>query len=97
MPVFSVDTALITDAASRTRTRISTIQAEADAMAADLTDLQTSWSGQASIAMGDCATQWHAAQINVQDVLDSISTALDQAAISYDDAESQNSSLFQTS
>mgnify|MGYP002745396968 CR=1 FL=1 len=83
MPVFAVDTQAVTDTATRTRTRISTIQTEVDAMNADIATLQAS-----------CAANWHLTQIQVQSSLDAISQALDKAALSYDDAETSNTSRF---
>ncbi len=94
MPVFAVDTQAVTDTATRTRTRISTIQTEVDAMNADIATLQASWTGGASASMASCAANWHLTQIQVQSSLDAISPALDKAALSYDDAETSNTSRF---
>ena len=94
MPVFAVDTQAVTDTATRTRTRISTIQTEVDAMNADIATLQASWTGGASASMASCAANWHLTQIQVQSSLDAISQALDKAALSYDDAETSNTSRF---
>ena len=94
MPVFAVDTQAVTDTATRTRTRISTIQTEVDAMNADIATLQASWTGGASASMASCAANWHLTQIQVQSFLDAISQALDKAALSYDDAETSNTSRF---
>ena len=55
MPVFAVDTQAVTDTATRTRTRISTIQTEVDAMNADIATLQASWTGGASASMASCS------------------------------------------
>ena len=94
MPVFAVDTQAVTDTATRTRTRISTIQTEVDAMNADIATLQASWTGGASASLASCAANWHLTQIQVQSSLDAISQALDKAALSYDDAETSNTSRF---
>ena len=79
MPVFSVDTQAVADTAARTRTRIATIQTETDGLKGDIALLQSSWTGGA---------------IQVQASLDLISQALDQAAVSYDDAETANTGRF---
>ena len=44
--------------------------------------------------MASCAANWHLTQIQVQSSLDAISQALDKAALSYDDAETSNTSRF---
>ena len=94
MPVFSVDTQAVADTASRTRVRISTIQTEVDAMNSDIATLQSSWTGAAADSMAVCATDWSTVQAQVQTSLDAISLALDQAAVSYDDAEAANTTRF---
>lgn len=94
MSTYTVDTAAVAATAARTRTRMSTIQAEVDAMNSDLAALQASWTGSASASMGDCGAQWHVTQLQVQSSLDYIGSALDQAAVSYDDAETSNRSRF---
>lgn len=94
MSVYSVDTTAVTDTASRVRGRIATIQTEVDAMQSDLTTLQTSWTGAAADSMATCASDWHLTQLQVQTNLDDIGTALDQSALSYEDAENTNYSRF---
>lgn len=44
--------------------------------------------------MAACAADWHVTAIQVQSSLDLISQALDQAAVSYDDAETTNTTRF---
>ncbi|VEG29486.1 WXG100 family type VII secretion target [Actinomyces howellii] len=94
MPVFAVDTQAVADTASRARTRIATIQTEVDGMQGDISILQTSWTGGASDSMAACAADWHVTALQVQASLDSISMALDHAAVSYDDAETANTGRF---
>jgi len=77
MPVFSVDTQAVADTASRTRTRIATIQTETDGLKGDISLLQSSWTGGASDSMATCAADWHVTAIQVQSSLDLISQALD--------------------
>ena len=86
MPVFSVDTQAVADTAARTRTRIATIQTETDGLKGDISLLQSSWTGGAS--------DGHVTAIQVQSSLDLISQSLDQAAVSYDDAETCNTGRF---
>ena len=70
MPVFSVDTQAVADTASRTRTRIATIQTETDGLKGDISMLQSSWTGGASDSMATCAADWHVTAIQVQSSLD---------------------------
>ena len=84
----------VADTAYRTRARISTIQTEVDAMNSDIATLQSSWTGAAADSMAVCATDWSTVQAQVQTSLDAISLALDQAAVSYDDAEATNTTRF---
>lgn len=94
MPVFSVDTQAVAATAARTRARIATIQSEVDAMNADISLLQSSWTGAASASMAACASDWHVTQLQVQSSLDAIGQALDASALAYDDAESLNAGRF---
>ena len=94
MATFTVDTVAVADTAARARTRIATIQTEVDGMQGDITTLQSSWSGAASESMAICASDWQVTQLQVQANLDQISLALDQAAVSYDDAETANAGRF---
>lgn len=94
MPVFSVDTQAVADTATRTRSRVATIQTETDGLKADIATLQSSWTGSASDSMAACASDWHTTSVQVQTSLDQITQALDQAAVSYDDAESDNTTRF---
>ena len=72
----------------------STIQTETDGLKGDIALLQSSWTGGASDSMAACAADWHVTAIQVQSSLDLISQALDQAAVSYDDAETTNTTRF---
>ncbi|WP_127842873.1 WXG100 family type VII secretion target [Actinomyces wuliandei] len=94
MPAFSVDTSAIADTAARARSRIATIQTEVDGMQADIGALENVWAGAASASMAVCAQEWRLTQLQVQATLETISLALDQAATSYDDAESANTGRF---
>ena len=94
MPIYSVDTVAVADTAARTRTRIATIQTEVDAMRGDIGLLQSCWTGTAADSMATCAADWHVTAIQVQSSLDLISQSLDQAAVSYDDAETCNAGRF---
>ncbi|WP_243224636.1 WXG100 family type VII secretion target [Microbacterium sp. CIAB417] len=94
MSVFSVDTDAVNTATAAARGTVERLQAESTALAAQLTQLQSSWTGNASAAFQACGEQWRAAQLHVEQVLSSISTALGTAAAQYADADQYSASLF---
>lgn len=94
MTIFSVDTQAVADTAQRTRMRMSTIQAEVDAMNGDIAALGACWTGGAAGSMSACAADWHVTQLHVQSSLELIGQALDASALTYDDAETSNLSRF---
>jgi early secretory antigenic target protein ESAT-6 len=94
MSVFSVDTEAVNAVTAATRGTVERLQAESTALAAQLTQLQSSWTGNASAAFQSCGEQWRAAQMHVEQVLTSISIALGNASRNYDDADAYSASLF---
>ncbi|GAA2983651.1 WXG100 family type VII secretion target [Microbacterium terrae] len=94
MAVFSVDSDAVLATTTSVRGTIDRIRAEADAMMVQLTQLQSSWTGSASVAFTGVSDQWRLTQRQVEDALSSISTALGVAARQYADAESATTSLF---
>lgn len=94
MSVFTVDTEAVHAAHSATRATIARLQSESSTLMAQLTQLQSSWVGTASSAFQGCAEQWRGAQLHVEQVLDSIGTALGSAATQYADADRYSASLF---
>jgi WXG100 family type VII secretion target len=94
MSVFTVDTDAVFAATGATRATMERLQSESAALAGQLTQLQTSWTGSAALAFQACSDQWRAAQLHVEQVLASISTALGSAASQYADADQYSASLF---
>ncbi|WEK60471.1 MAG: WXG100 family type VII secretion target [Candidatus Microbacterium colombiense] len=94
MTVFTVDTEAVHAAHGATRATMERLQAESASLMAQLTQLQSSWVGGASSAFQGCAEQWRGAQLHVEQVLDSIGTALGSAATQYADADQYSASLF---
>lgn len=94
MSVFTVDT----DAVATTRLSVSAtaerLQSDAAAMMAQLTQLQSSWTGAASVACQDAAEQWRGAQTHVEQALAAIGQALGSAAQFYAQAETDSMALF---
>lgn len=97
MSVYTVDTdaLLITNAAARGT--IERLRSESQALKAQLTQLQSSWSGSASAAFQSCSEQWAAAQLHVEQVLESIGNALGSAATQYSEADLHSTNLFRHS
>ncbi|MFC7404506.1 WXG100 family type VII secretion target [Georgenia alba] len=94
MAQFTVDSGDIVIAAQQTRATTANVRTEVSNMMAHLVTLQQSWTGTASQAFGACADQWRATQTTVEAALEQITLALDTAARTYEDAESNAQSLF---
>ena len=94
MAVFSVDSDAVLTSTAAMRGTIERLQAETSTMLSQLTQLQASWTGSASVAFQGVVEQWRATQRNVDDTLASISAALAAAGNQYADAEQLTVSLF---
>ncbi|HCS61419.1 MAG TPA: WXG100 family type VII secretion target [Microbacterium sp.] len=94
MSVYTVDTEAVFAATGATKATIERLRSESLALKAQLTQLQSSWTGAASVAFQGCSDQWSAAQMHVEQVLDSIGTALGSAASQYSEADQYSASLF---
>lgn len=94
MSVFTVDTEAVHAAHGAARATMDRLQAESSALMGQLNQLQSSWVGNASNAFQACAQQWRGAQLHVEQVLESIGTALGGAATQYDEADQYSANLF---
>jgi len=94
MTTFTVDTEAVLVATNAVRGTADRLQAESAAMMSQLTQLQSSWTGQAAASFQLCADQWRTAQAQLEQALSSISVALGNAASQYADAEQYSASLF---
>jgi early secretory antigenic target protein ESAT-6 len=94
MSVYTVDTEAVFAANGATRATMERLRSESQALKAQLTQLQSSWTGAAATAFQGCNDQWSAAQLHVEQVLDSIGTALGAAATQYSDADQYSANLF---
>jgi len=94
MSVFTVDTDAVLAANGAALATMERLQSESTALMAQLTQLQSSWTGSASVAFQQCSEQWRGAQMHVEQVLASISGALGSAASQYADADQYSASLF---
>ncbi|QKJ18832.1 WXG100 family type VII secretion target [Microbacterium hominis] len=94
MAVFSVDSDAVLAATASVRGTIDRLQAETQAMMSQLTQLQSSWTGSASVAFHSVVEEWRATQRHVEESLAGINSALGVAARQYSEAETATMSLF---
>ncbi|MFE1644385.1 WXG100 family type VII secretion target [Microbacterium sp. P01] len=94
MAVFSVDSDAVLSATAAARSTADRLQAESSTLLAQLTQLQSSWTGQAAVAFQTVIDDWRGTQRRVEESLTGISTALASAGQQYADAEQLNASLF---
>ena len=87
MSKFGVDVSQVSSASAVVATSVSTIRSEVAAMQRHLTDLQSTWTGSASLAFSGVVAQWQATQVQVESGLDAITSALSRTATTYEDAE----------
>ena len=92
--VFSVDSDAVLASTAAVRGTIDRLQAESNAMLAQLTQLQSSWTGSASSAFHGVVDQWRATQRQVEESLAGINAALSAAGRQYADTELATTSLF---
>ncbi len=94
MAVFSVDSDQVMVATAGIRATGDRLQADTAAMLAQLTQLQGSWTGAASIAFQGVVERWRAAQQNLDAALTDIGTALGSAGAQYAQTEDAAAGLF---
>jgi WXG100 family type VII secretion target len=94
MAIFSVDPDQVFAATAAMRGTIERLQSESTALLAQLTTLQSSWTGTAAGMFQGTVDQWRATQHQVEETLSQINAALDAAGRQYQDVEQANMSLF---
>lgn len=94
MTAFSVDSDHVLTATAAIRTTGERVQADTAALLAQLTQLQGSWTGGASVAFQSVVERWRAAQRELDAALADISTALGVAGQQYAQAEQAAAGLF---
>jgi early secretory antigenic target protein ESAT-6 len=94
MARYQVDSEAVIGATGAARTSIGRIQAEVNGLHGHLTQLQDSWTGQASTAFQSAVTEWKGMEQRVEQVLTAMSQALGRAGQHYADTEAQNARLF---
>lgn len=94
MAVFSVDSDAVLAATVAIRGTADRVRGETHAMLAQLTGLQSQWTGSAAMAFTGAVDQWRAANAQIEEALQAISVALETAGRQYADAEQLNLGLF---
>lgn len=94
MTRYQVDSDAVLGAEAVVRATAARIQGEVAGMLAQLVNLQSSWSGQASMAFQGVVSDWRTTQQHVEQSLTGITQALGRAGQQYADAEQANTSLF---
>jgi len=94
MAIFSVDSDAVLSSTTVVRGTIDRLQGEVNALLAQLTGLQSSWTGAAAAAFQSSVEQWRATQRTVEESLGGINAALTLAGRQYAEAEQSSMSLF---
>lgn len=94
MTSYQVDSDAVLAAEAAVRASTSRIQGEVAGMLAQLVNLQSTWTGQASSAFQGVVSDWRATQQHVEQSLAGITQALGRAGQQYADAERANASMF---
>ncbi len=94
MATFSVDSDAVLSAPSTVAATITRIQGDAASLMAQLTGLQNSWGGSASVAFQGVAAEWGRTQQQVEQSIQAINTALANAANQYLEVEAANARMF---
>ncbi|KFI80209.1 WXG100 family type VII secretion target [Bifidobacterium mongoliense] len=94
MSQYQVDSERIMTASAAVSASVGTIREAVAGMYANLTSLQSVWTGGAATRFAGVSEQWRAAQLQMEQSLESIQLALSQASSVYTDAEVQASRLF---
>ncbi|QPE03929.1 WXG100 family type VII secretion target [Microbacterium schleiferi] len=94
MAIYSVDSDAVLAATAGVRATADRVRAETHAMLAQLTGLQSQWTGAASVAFSGVIDQWRAANVQVEEALSAIGVALETAGHQYAEAEQMTLGLF---
>ena len=94
MTRYQVDSEAVISATGAVRSSISRIQSEVAGLHGQLTNLQSSWTGQAASAFTGVVSEWKVTQQRVEENLAAINQALTQAGQQYAEIEAANARLF---
>jgi WXG100 family type VII secretion target len=91
---YQVDSEQLQSATQGAQATMERIRADVGGLMAQLTGLQSSWSGQASTAFQSAAAQWRSTQLQVEQSLETLNQALGASAVQYLEVEQANARLF---
>ncbi|WBU37857.1 WXG100 family type VII secretion target [Homoserinibacter sp. YIM 151385] len=94
MTRYQVDSEAVVQATATAQATIGRIQQEVGGLHGQLSDLQSSWTGDASAAFQAILADWTATQRRVEESLSGIATALGSAGRQYAEVEQHNARLF---
>lgn len=94
MPIFSVDSDAVMTATASIRATSDRLQTDTAAMLGQLTQLQGSWTGSASIAFQGVIERWRAAQRELDGALGEIGAALAVTGQQYAQTELAATGMF---
>ncbi|WP_394278528.1 WXG100 family type VII secretion target [Microbacterium sp.] len=94
MSVFTVDSDAVMAATATIRATGDRVQSETAAMLGQLTQLQGSWTGSASVAFQSVIERWRAAQRELDAALGDISSALGVVGQQYAQTELSATGIF---
>ena len=94
MTRYQVDSDIVMGTTARVRGTIDTIQSEVAGLMRQLTELQSSWTGEASVAFQGVVADWRATQQRVEESIGTINQALGRAGAQYQEVERGNADLF---
>jgi WXG100 family type VII secretion target len=94
MTVIKIDSDAVSSAATAVTGNIARLQSEVATLHSQLTALQGSWAGPASLAFQNVVSQWHRTQQQVERDLTAITTALSAAARHYAEIETATLRMF---
>lgn len=94
MAMYAVDSDAVMAAETAARATSERVRTDVTSMHAQLQNLQSVWSGNASAAFQGTLEEWRVVQRNVEDTLDRINQALGVSGRSYADTESAVMGMF---
>lgn len=94
MTRYQVDSEAVISATGAVRSSITRIQSEVAGLHGQLTNLQSSWTGQAASAFSGVVAEWKTTQQRVEENLAAINQALTHAGQQYAEIEAANARLF---
>ncbi|CAN5338818.1 WXG100 family type VII secretion target [soil metagenome] len=94
MTRYQVDSEAVLSATGAVRSTISRIQSEVGGLYGQLTQLQSSWTGEAATAFSGVVADWKSTQQRVEENLAAINQALTHAGQQYAEIEASNARLF---